>query len=55
MRFSYEHRSAPLLSRRKFYRRMWQHGQFAALLMALSLGLGMLGYVTLAPRVCSTS
>jgi hypothetical protein len=48
MRFVYEHRSAPLLSRRQFYRRLWQHGLLAGALLLVSLGLGMAGYMWLA-------
>ncbi len=48
MRFTYEHRSAPLLSRRKFYRRLWQHGLLAGALLLVSLGIGMGGYMGLA-------
>ncbi len=40
----YEHRTEPLLPRRQFYRRLVQHGLVAFALMALSLGLGVLGY-----------
>lgn len=40
----YEHRSEPLLPHRHFIRRMALHLLWAAGIVALSLGLGMLGY-----------
>jgi len=40
----YEHRSQPLLERRLFIRRLFGHGVFATLIVALSLGMGVLGY-----------
>jgi hypothetical protein len=40
----YEHRTEPLLPRHEFYRRLIRHGLVALVLMALSLGLGVLGY-----------
>jgi hypothetical protein len=40
----YEHRTEPLLPRREFYRRLMRHGLVALVLMASSLGLGVLGY-----------
>lgn len=44
----YEHRSEPLLPRRRFMRRLAMHGVVAAGLVAASLSLGMLGYHFLA-------
>lgn len=44
----YEHRSAPLLPTRLFVRRLWRHFQLAAVLVLVSLGLGMAGYHYLA-------
>ncbi len=40
----YEHRRQPPLSRQRFLRRMLGHGALAALLLALSLWAGVLGY-----------
>src|SRR3954470_23439840 len=40
----YEHRSAPLLSRKVFLRRMARHGGFALIVVAASLAFGILGY-----------
>jgi len=40
----YERRRHPLLSPRAFAWRLARHAAFAAFLMALSLGIGMLGY-----------
>lgn len=40
----YEHRSKPLLSRRHFVRRLALHLLCAGAVVAVSLGLGMLGY-----------
>jgi hypothetical protein len=40
----YEHRSQPLLTRREFARRMLWHGIFASTVLAISLGMGVLGY-----------
>ena len=48
MGFTYEHRTAPLLSRRKFIRRLLRHGLLAAALALFSLLAGMIGYMTLA-------
>lgn len=39
-----EHRRQPLLSRRAFARRIGRSALFAALLIGLSLGVGVLGY-----------
>ena len=41
----YERRRHPLLSHRAFAWRLVRHAAAAVLLMALSLGLGMVGYV----------
>jgi hypothetical protein len=43
----YEHRSQPLLPLSKFARRLARHGGVAALLLAVSLGGGVLGYHSL--------
>lgn len=43
-RFIYEHRAEPLLSRRKFAYRMWQHFEVALTIILVSLAIGMLGY-----------
>jgi hypothetical protein len=40
----YERRRQPLASHRYFMRRLFLHGGVALLLLALSLGIGMLGY-----------
>ena len=40
----YEHRSQPLLPRRKFVLRLLSHAAISALLLPVSLGLGVLGY-----------
>lgn len=40
----YEHRRQPPLSRRRFLWRLGQHFALAALLLGLSLGIGMAGY-----------
>jgi len=42
--FHYEHRSQPLLPRRLFLRRLGRHALAAAVIIAASLGLGILGY-----------
>jgi hypothetical protein len=44
----FEHKSAPVLSRRKFLRRQVRHTLIAAGLVALSLLMGMAGYMSLA-------
>jgi hypothetical protein len=43
----YEHRSEPLLPRALFVRRVLAHGGLAALLLLVSLLIGVLGYRTL--------
>jgi hypothetical protein len=48
MRFGYEHRSLPLLSRRKFYGRLGQHVLLAGTVLLFSLVIGMAGYMRLA-------
>jgi len=40
----YEHRTEPLLPRRRFFRRLLRHALLALALLASSLGLGVLGY-----------
>lgn len=40
----YEHHSEPLLSRQKFFRRLALHGLTATTAVAISLGIGILGY-----------
>lgn len=40
----YEHRRQPLLPRRRFYRRVARTGTVGAVLLAIALGGGMLGY-----------
>ncbi len=40
----FEHRSAPLLSRKAFLRRLYRSGGLALALIAFSLTLGVLGY-----------
>ncbi len=40
----YEHRSHPVLTRSRFFRRMIKHGLTAFLLLGGSLGLGIVGY-----------
>lgn len=44
MPFGYEHRSQPLLSRRRFARRLWLHFLLALALVLGSLVIGMAGY-----------
>jgi len=44
----YEHRTEPLLPRRKFLRRLAMHGLAAGGVVAVSLSLGILGYHFLA-------
>ena len=44
----YEHRTEPLLPRRKFLRRLAMHGLVAGGVVAVSLSLGILGYHFLA-------
>ena len=48
MAHRYEHRSQPLLSRRKFVQRVWQHFLIALAIVLASLLLGMVGYHALA-------
>jgi hypothetical protein len=43
-RSMYEHRKQPLLSRAKFAKRVARHFFFALLLLAVGLGIGILGY-----------
>src|SRR4051812_34045128 len=45
----YESRRQRPLTRRQFARRLLQHGQVAALLVALSLGIGTAGYMLFGP------
>lgn len=40
----YEHRSHPILTRSRFFRRMMKHGLAAFLMMNGSLALGVVGY-----------
>lgn len=40
----FEHHSQPLLSRKRFYRRMLRHAGFGLLIIMASLGIGTLGY-----------
>src|ERR1043165_9427208 len=40
----FEHRTSPLLSRRKFFRRVAQSVAFGALIIGGSLAVGMAGY-----------
>ena len=40
----YEHKSEPLLPFNQFLRRMLRHGLAALLFLAVSLGIGMVGY-----------
>jgi hypothetical protein len=44
----FEHRSAPLLPRRAFRRRLAQHGGYAAGLLAASMAVGTAGFHVLA-------
>jgi hypothetical protein len=41
---SFEHKSKPLLSRRKFFIRLARYALFSILLIGFSLGIGILGY-----------
>jgi hypothetical protein len=43
----YEHKTKPLLPRRKFYRRVARNFCVASIIIAGSLGIGMIGYHTL--------
>ncbi len=43
-RLLYEHRTQPILSRRQFARRVLRHIGVALLLIAVALGIGVLGY-----------
>ncbi len=43
-RLLYEHRSQPLLTRAQFARRVLRHLGLALLLIAIALGVGVLGY-----------
>ena len=47
-RFVYEHQSKKLLSRRAFFHRMLQHGEFVLMVIATSLVVGVAGYHWLA-------
>lgn len=42
----YEHRSEPLLTRRRFFLRLLNHFLIALALLAISLGIGVIGYHT---------
>src|SRR5260221_13243834 len=42
----YEHRTRPLLPRKVFYRRLRHHAALGVTVIAVSLGIGMLGYHT---------
>ena len=42
--FRFEHRADPLLPRRQFLARLMRHMTFAAGVVALSLGIGVVGY-----------
>jgi hypothetical protein len=44
----YEHHDEPLLPRRKFLARFARHGQLAAVVCAISLAIGTVGFHTLA-------
>jgi hypothetical protein len=44
----FEHSSKPLLSRRKFYRRVLRNLFIAFLVITASLGIGVIGYMSLA-------
>ncbi|MGH7592446.1 MAG: hypothetical protein ACRELE_01130 [Gemmatimonadales bacterium] len=48
MGYLYENRREPLLSRRKFAYRMWQHFLVALAVVMVSLVIGILGYHVLA-------
>ena len=41
----YEHKTAPVISRRRFARRLLLHAAFTALLILGSLAMGMIGYM----------
>jgi hypothetical protein len=45
----FEHRSKPLLPRRQFYARLARGAGIGLLLIALALGIGMIGYRTFEP------
>jgi len=40
----FEHKSKPLLSRRKFIARVFRYALFSLLLIGISLGIGVVGY-----------
>ena len=44
----YEHRTAPLLPRKAFKRRLVRHGGFVLALLGVSLVIGTIGFATLA-------
>jgi hypothetical protein len=48
--FEFEHREARLLTREEFLRRLARHGGYAAILLAGSIGLGVLGFHFLAQQ-----
>jgi hypothetical protein len=45
--FDYEHRGQPPLTRRQFLRRLLRHGGYAAIFVAISLAIGIAGYMAL--------
>jgi hypothetical protein len=48
--FEFEHRGARLLTREEFVRRLALHGGYAGILLAASVGLGVLGFHYLAQQ-----
>ena len=48
MHLLFEHRSQPLISRRKFAHRLWKHFLIASAIVLVSLLIGMFGYHVLA-------
>src|SRR5271168_5157233 len=40
----YEHRTKPLLPRKVFYQRLAHHAAMGVMVIAISLGIGMVGY-----------
>ena len=46
--FSFEHKNAHILSRKKFYSRVFYNLTWAGVVLVLSLAIGVTGYMTLA-------
>ncbi len=46
----YEHKKQPLLSKRKYYNRIWSNTLFSLLILFICLSIGVLGYKTTIPE-----